>query len=349
MKPLDNKMGTPPAAWLCSATGPEAVGELADAIVAETAELPEVARLRVDETAGALRDIGLLGRVEPYEPPPHPGQPGDPIHHGSHVGVTHAVGVHRVAFRSDDPGLVDLIDTTLGDGVDQWATEFFDAHNTASGGVDLFACDEWDFPSRDAMIAQLPAVLNDHAARSHDVLVLHAGAVLTPGGSLIAITGRSDDGKSTLVAALIQAGCDYLGDESIAFGPDLRPFSYPKPLTLDPNSQALLALPERPSQSIGLEEIRSDARRVYRTASPVDAVIACAYRPDQQFTTQRLDQRPALGELCSNVLNLARSGPEGLTALCNLAATKPVWKVVHPSVDVAVPWILGLESAFAVS
>lgn len=332
---------SPIAAWLCSAPGPQAREELVASISGATPDPAVSATAVVDEAVDSLRDLGLLGRDEPYRPPPPPGPSGNPADPGRHVGVTHAVGVHRVAFRSDDPGLVELIDTTLGDRIDEPAVEYFDALGTASGGVDLFACDEWDFPSRDAMLAQLPTVLNDHAARSHGVLVLHAGTVVTPGGSTIVLTGAANDGNSTLTAALIAAGCDYLGDESITLGRDLVPFGYPKPLTLDANSRAVLGLPADPFPHIGPESIRGDVERLNGTRSPVDMVIAVAYRPGRPLVAQRLDQFAALRELSSNVLNLARADGEGLAALCSLASNTPVWQLTHPGFEEAVPWILG--------
>lgn len=331
---------SPTAAWLCSASGPEAGDELVGRIAHESADPDIDARAVVDEAVQDLRDLGLLGRSEPYRPPPPPGPSGNTAAPGRHIGVTHAVGVHRIAFRSDDPGLVDLIDAALGDRIDGPATEFLDAASTDGGGVDLFACDEWTFPSRDAMLAQLPTVLNDHAARSHGVLVLHAGTVVTPSGSTIVLIGAADDGKSTLTAALIEAGCDYLGDESVTLGRDLVPYGYPKPLTLDANSRAVLGLPSELFPHIGPESIRGDVKRLNGTRSPVDMVIAVAYRPGHPLAARRLDQAGALRELCSNVLNLAQANGEGLAALCSLASNTPVWTLTHPGFEEAVPWIL---------
>lgn len=133
-----------------------------------------------------------------------------------------------------------------------------------------------------------------------------AGRPPPPDGTLIALAGSPDDGKSTLVGALIQAGCDYLGDESLGLGPDLVPLGYARP------------------------------------EHALDAVVAVAYRPDVPFAPRLLDPPAALREVCSNVLSLARSGPVGREALCHLATTTPVWKVTHPGVDVVVPCVLGL-------
>lgn len=334
-----------PAAWLCSASGRQEIDELLSSITPENDASAQSLEASIDKAIDALRDLGLLHRTAPFNPPQPPGPAGDPEHPGRHVGATHAVGVHRVAFRSDDPDLIKEIDRTLGDQVDEPPDEFFDAHRRASGGIDLVACDVWKFPNRESLIVQIPVVLNDHAARSHEVLVLHSGAVTTPDGATIALTGQADDGKSTLVAALLDAGCDYLGDESISFGNDLAPLGYPKPLTLDLRSRTLLDVPSEPFPHIGPEAIRPKVRRVHRTSRRIDAIVAVAYRQSHPLSPQLLDPVNALEVLCSNALNLARAGVDGLTTLCELATTTPVWQLSHPGIDSAAPWVLNLGRA----
>ena len=84
---------SPGAAWLCSASGPEAGDELVDYIAHESADPDIDARAMVDEVVHGLHDLGLLGRSEPYLPPPPPGPPGNPADPGRHVGVTSREGI----------------------------------------------------------------------------------------------------------------------------------------------------------------------------------------------------------------------------------------------------------------
>lgn len=330
-----------PAAWLCSAPGPEVIDELISSLP-RSPSTTQVTLAEIDAAVDALCELGLLRRTEPYRPLEPPRPAGDPARPGRHIGRTHGVGDHRVAFRSDDLDLIEVMDSTLGDRIDEPPSEFFDAHVNADGHIDLHACDEWGFPNRDALLVQLPVVLNDHNARSHGVVVLHAGAVRTPDGRSVVLAGHADAGKSTLVAALITAGCDYLGDESISFGRDLVPFGYPKPLTLDTHSRDLLGLPMHPFPHLGPELIREDVDRISRSTSPVDALVIVTFSPHAPLAAQRLDPADALGGLCSNVLNLARADRSGLSALCGLAQSVPAWRLTHPGVEHAVPWILGL-------
>ena len=330
---------SPVGALLLTGSGPDTIDELQATAALQGADPDEVRNNLLTGIAG-LQSLGLVGRTTPYAPPKPPGTAGHPDHPGRYIGVTHAIAAHRVAFRSDDRTLLGAIDTSLGDSIDEPATQFFDATITEHDGVDLFAPDTWCFPSRDALLAQLPNVLNDHAARSHDLLVVHAGAVRTPDGRLVAVAGHPDAGKSTLVGALVAAGCDYLGDESIGLRRDLIPLGYPKPLTLDTNSRSVLGLPGDSHPHIAPEAIRSDVTRLTRGDSPIDSVVVVGYRPDAPFAATRLEPIAALEAVASHLLNLPRAGDEGLHALCALAERIPVWNVSHPGVATAVPWVL---------
>lgn len=72
------------------------------------------------------------------------------------------------------------------------------SHDVAEGCIDVLA--RW--------------VLPDIARAELDLLPLHACAVETPAGAVV-LLGDSGRGKSTLTAALLAAGADFLGDEPI--------------------------------------------------------------------------------------------------------------------------------------
>ena len=70
-----------------------------------------------------------------------------------------------------------------------------------------------------------------------------AVAVVAAAALVLLLPGHMNAGKSTLTAALIQAGCDYLGDESIGIRHNtLAAVAYPKPLSLDATSREFLGL-----------------------------------------------------------------------------------------------------------
>ena len=68
-----------------------------------------------------------------------------------------------------------------------------------------------------------------------DLVLVHAGAVVTPRGSGVLLPGRSGSGKTSLVAGLVKAGWGYLSDEAGAIDPVThRLRQYPKALSIKP-------------------------------------------------------------------------------------------------------------------
>lgn len=330
------------AAVLLAHEGPTRVEDLAAAASAETGGDVAAWAAWIDDAVADLRSVGLLDRTEPYVTPPPPGG-STCARPGRYLGRVHAVLDHGIAFRSDDRDLLDLLDRFLGTGLDdRAATLVFDAHPTPTDGVDLWTEGLWAFPTVDGFFSQLPAVLNDYVARTHGLLVLHSGGVRTPDGRVVLLSGPVDSGKSTLTAALVAAGCDYLGDESIGIRSDLSAVAYAKPFTLDPSGRAVLGVPRGPSPHVAVAAVRADARVVAGSAGPVAEVLLVRYDPSAAAVARRpLDALGALEALFANTLNLARSGEEGLAALCDLAERVPVAELVHPGVDAAVPVVLG--------
>lgn len=107
-----------------------------------------------------------------------------------------------------------------------------------------------------AALQRLVAALNQSAIGEYRGFAVHAGVVATGGGS-IAFPVNSGGGKSTLTAACLLAGFDYVSDEALCVDMDGAVVTYPKPLSLSPRSFELLGVdPDsvavRASESEGL-------------------------------------------------------------------------------------------------
>lgn len=74
------------------------------------------------------------------------------------------------------------------------------------------------------------------AEEAHERLFVHAG-VVGWGGQAIVLPGGSGTGKSTLVAALVQAGATYYSDEYAVFDSHGYVHPYPRPLNLRGEAQ----------------------------------------------------------------------------------------------------------------
>lgn len=330
----------PVAAWILdrSFDGPVPIADLAADATRESGL--DGAHQQVATAIGELRTLGLLDRETPYVPvEPMPGSP----HRADRrsLGGVHAVLGHGIVFRSDDIYLLHEVDRFLGTVLDDRdPTVAIDLFPQADGSVVLQAADEWRFPTRSALFAQLPGVVNEYAARSHGHIVFHAGAVRTPDGRVVLVPGRVDAGKSTVVGALLEAGCDYLGDESIGIRPGtLDAMAYPKPITLDANSRVVLGLPPSPDPHLSVDEIRTGTARLAGDVGPVSHVLLAEYlgpvpsdphRVPPSVTAERLEPVTAVKALLANTLNLGRAGQHGLESLCLLAGSVPVTRVIHP-------------------
>lgn len=160
--------------------------------------------------------------------------------------------------------------------------------------------------------------------------VLHAGAVLTPDRRVVLLTGASERGKSTLVAALVQRGCDYLGEEMTGVrSGTLNTLCYPTPLALDAASRELLGLEPSGSPHTHPGELNSDVKFLSGEVEPVSEIVLPVFEPGAAFSAARLEHTEALRALLECATNLGRAGDAGFETLCTIAEHVPVTRVVH--------------------
>jgi hypothetical protein len=96
--------------------------------------------------------------------------------------------------------------------------------------------------TRSGTLVRLLSIVNRATVYGWRGLVIHAGAV-AGGGQVIAFPGKANSGKSTLVAACLTAGLDYVSDEGLAVSPlELEIAVYPKALWLTRDSRAAVGL-----------------------------------------------------------------------------------------------------------
>ncbi len=326
----------PLAAWLLGSDETADLDELVELLIEEAGADPTTARRGLEGAVDTLTGLGLLGRSEhPESPTPRIPRVRTP-EPDWFVGATHGVLDRYLAFCGPDRALVEAVDDLLGSPVtDVDPTLYFGLVPDGSGGVDVIDDSLWHFTDVDRLLWQLPTIVNDTVSHSESMVVLHAGAVRTPGGRVVVVSGPMNTGKSTLVAALLARGCDYLGDESIGIdASSLHAWAYPKPLTLDPTSQALVGLdpvgaPLTPGEHRRPEQIRREVSALWGDVGGVDLVLHTAYRPQSPASAVRLSAQQAIELLLGNTLNLVRSGNEGLATLCRVAESVPVVSITH--------------------
>ncbi|MCO5321160.1 MAG: hypothetical protein M9922_07150 [Microthrixaceae bacterium] len=252
-------------------------------------------------------------------------------HDGSHTGASHDVLDQVLAFRSHDRELLEQIDRFIGvNAEDKPPTVYFDAEPRSDGGIDLFAAEHWPFPTRRGFFVQLPGVIHDFAPRSCSEIVFHAGAVRISERRVILLAGATERGKSTLVAALVQAGCDYMGEEMTGVrAGTLNALCYPTPLALDRTSRELLGLVRSDSPNVDPRELNAEVVPLSGEVDPVREVILPVFNPEVDRSVERLGPIDALKALVENATNLGRAGDTGFATLCSMAEDIPVTRIVH--------------------
>lgn len=94
----------------------------------------------------------------------------------------------------------------------------------------------------DILYVRLLTALNRIAVGEYDGFAVHAG-VVARGDRAIALPADTGGGKSTLTAACIQVGFDYISDESLCIDLETGMVEpYPKPVMLSPESHELLGI-----------------------------------------------------------------------------------------------------------
>ncbi|MDQ3681079.1 MAG: hypothetical protein M3378_11185 [Actinomycetota bacterium] len=104
------------------------------------------------------------------------------------------------------------------------------------------------------VVAALLSELNLRAVDGFGHLAVHAGAVARD-GRVLAFPAASGGGKSTLTAACLQAGFDYVSDEALCLDFATRSvLPYPRPVMLSEHSRSLLDVAEPPPPLGGSDE-----------------------------------------------------------------------------------------------
>jgi hypothetical protein len=181
-----------------------------------------------------------------------------------------------------------------------------------------------------------------------DLLAVHAGAV-SWGDAGAVLPGASGSGKSTMVAALVEAGCEYLSDEAalIDLGSGLiRP--YPRALWMSETSIDLLGrLRERLPPELGASDrwerhVPPDALRPSAIGGSCElrCVIVPEHVPGAMTVLEPIRRSQAVLALMTNAFNFAEFKGAGLVALAAIAQHISAYRLRMGELSAAVDLVM---------
>jgi hypothetical protein len=149
--------------------------------------------------------------------------------------------------------------------------------------------------------------------RARDCVFVHAGVVAWRDQAVI-LPGRSMAGKSTLVAALLEAGATYYSDEFAVLDADGMVHPYPRRLSLRTPNGTIRQTAESMGAKVGNGPLR------------VGMVVRTEYRKGAAWRPQRLSPARGLMELASYALPEVTQTAYGQNVLERVAESAPTYR-----------------------
>ena len=179
----------------------------------------------------------------------------------------------------------------------------------------------------------LASRIEDRVAElAHPELFIHAGVVIWRGKAIL-LPAASYEGKSTLVAALVEAGAEYFSDEYAVLDHAGRVHPFPRKLSLRSG-------PLGADNRGGATQLAFSA--AYRDGAPVGLVAFLTFESGAEWQTEVLSSGNALMELCAHTVAIRRRPEEALAILSKVVTQAEAVKGVRGEARQASSAMLGL-------
>jgi Coenzyme PQQ synthesis protein D (PqqD) len=288
----------------------------------------------VRSTLQQFADLGLLG--ENPSPPPLQAAPGRTATGGARFTDSwsvEAMGL-TVAVRCDDPVLDAVLQHVLQD-----LRARVGEHDDVVPDLDVRVegCAPWRItsPCHHAAASDLSAALDDaltainvSAVALTPTFAMHA-AVVGRAGHTVVLPGPSGQGKTTLTAALLQLGWDYVSDEALSLRwSDGSIVPYPRPLALSTWAAAELGVNGAPAGQDVVLPARELARVATDVAPPV-GVVMLLRDGSEPPRLERLHRAEGVAELLRRGFTHFQRPQRALELLAELVAPADVCVLRH--------------------
>ena len=161
-----------------------------------------------------------------------------------------------------------------------------------------------------------------------EAIFIHAGAVSHRGRAIV-MPAKSFDGKTTLVAALVQAGATYYSDEFAVLDREGLVIPYAKPLSVRDGGWAQT---DRAVESYG--GVAGEERL------PIGLIVITSYEPDAQWSPKEVTKGAGAMALLANAVAARERSEEVMQAVSLAAEEAMVIEGERPEADFVAPLLL---------
>lgn len=204
-----------------------------------------------------------------------------------------------------------------------------------------------------AMLEHLMWHINSETFRgTGNFLLIHAGSVVSPMGTGVLLPGVSGAGKTTLTAALVEAGFGYLSDEAGVIDPVTRRlYPFPRALSFKTGSPSDLPLLRRlRAKHDGADLMKKewhlppDRIRPGAVSGPCEIGLIVTHRYEERAETRLTRASPAAAafDLATHALNMGLYGARALPLVAEVARRARAYHLVSGDLDEAVKTVTTL-------
>lgn len=231
--------------------------------------------------------------------------------------------------RTQDSDLATVLDHVMGgfeqtSGASRGARTFQVTKTASKWKVYRDSCQVSAHHSPSEALVHLLATINRIALEDVDDFAVHSG-VVQMGSRIVAFPAVSGGGKTTLTAAMILAGADYVSDEALVIDGSKRVVPYPKPLALSEWSCRILGLDPAEGERL-LTPFDLDAE--LGAGGPLtDVVIAEFGSPHLELT--QLSNAEAVRSLLAHSFNHYKDPARAFRIATDVAREVQVWRLQY--------------------
>jgi len=186
------------------------------------------------------------------------------------------------------------------------------------------SCQVGSYPRVDDVVPHLVAIMNRTALEDAARFAIHSGAIAM-GLRTVAIPAESGHGKTTLTAALVKAGFDYLSDEALVFDDDGSVVPYPKPFALSEWSARKLGVPIRGEETLATA---SDLGGKVGEGGRLTDLILSEYG-HEYLTLEPLPKSQAVAALIQYSFNHYKDPARAFRIATDVARDLSVWRLEY--------------------